>query len=93
MTEYKTLGVTNPNIKLQAVFYEKGELQRLPIVALIVVECSDIEEDTKSILVEPLCFSQEQGDIWPAQEVGSYLGMEAEGVKKDWKEDIERLEK
>ena len=90
MSKYKTIGVVNPMIKLEAVFYQKGKLTRSSVIALMVIECKD-KKDISTIF-EPLCWDREFQDILPAMEVGSYLGMEAEGEQKDWKEDMERID-
>lgn len=89
--QYKNIGVLSPDIKMEAVFYQKGKLTREPVIGLVVVECIDKKEGSSTIF-EPLCWCREFQYILPAQEVGSYLGLEAEGVKGDWTEDIERID-
>jgi len=90
MSKYHNIGVVTPVIKMEAVFYEKGKLTRDPVIALLIVECSD-EDNDKSTMVEPLCWNEKFGII-PAMELGSYLGLEAEYKERDWTEDIKRID-
>lgn len=90
MSNYRTLGVLNPSQKLKAVFYEGKELERYPVIGLMVIECQ--EEESTSIVVEPLTLSRKTGEILPANEAASYLGVEEKGKKKDWTQEIKRRE-
>jgi len=90
MSNYRTLGVLTPRQKLKAVFYEGKQLERNPVIGLLVIECQ--EEEGTSIVVEPLTLNRKSGEIFPAGEVGSYLGVEEKGKKKDWTEEIKRRE-
>lgn len=41
MSKYRTLGIVNPRQKLLAVFYEGKELEKDPVIALLIVECEE----------------------------------------------------
>lgn len=91
MSKYKTVGVVNPKIELNGVFYEKRKLTRNPVVALMVDEYSD-KKIKQYPVITPLCWNREVGEVLPAAQIGSYLGMEEEGKQKDWKEEINRID-
>ncbi|MQY58260.1 MAG: hypothetical protein GH144_01435 [Clostridia bacterium] len=91
MNKHRNIGVVTPNIKLEAVFYEEGKLTRDPVIALLVVEYTD-DEGKESVDTQPLVFNKQFGAIWEAMNIGSYLGMEAEGTEKDWTEETKEID-
>lgn len=96
MSEYKTVGaVVSPGRTFEAVFYdedEEGKVKRYPVIALEIL----VKEDKKkgnSTMTQPLCWVEERGDVFPAYDIGYCLGMEMEGKKRDWSEEIKDIEK
>ena len=44
-------------------------------------------------MTRPLSWVEEGGDVFEIDDIGYYLGMEMDGKKRDWTEDIKKLEK
>ena len=95
MREYKTVGaIVSPGRTFEAVFYheEESELKRYPVVALEILVKEDKEEGN-STMTQPLCWVEEWGNVFSMQDIGYCLGMEMDGKKRDWSEDVEELKK
>ncbi len=96
MSEYKTVGaVVSPGRTFEAVFYnedEKDKIKRYPVVALEILVKED-KEKGNSTMTQPLCWVEEWGNVFPMQEIGYCLGMEMDGKKRDWTEEVEEFEK
>lgn len=96
MSEYKTVGaVVSPGRTFEAVFYndeEKEKIRRYPVVALEILVKEDKKEGN-STMTQPLCWVEEWGNVLSIDDIGYYLGMEMDGNKRDWTEDIEKLKK
>lgn len=94
MSNYKTVGaVVSPGRTFEAVFFEEeGELRRYPVIALEILVKED-EKEGNSTMTQPLCYVAERGDIFSMQDIeGVCLGLEMEGKKKDWTEEIKDWE-
>ena len=90
MIKHTTIGVVTPGIKLEAVLYDEGNLQRYPVVVLDILRES--KEGDISTIIQPLCWSEEAGNVIHAAEIGYYLGLEAESKHRDWSKEKKKLE-
>jgi len=95
MSEYKTVGaVVSPGRTFEAVFFDEEErkIKRYLVVALEILVKED-EKEGNSTMTQPLCWVEEWGNVFQMEDIGYCLGMEMDGKKRDWSEEIEGVEK
>lgn len=96
MSEYKTVGaVVSPGRTFEAIFYnkeKKEKIRRYPVVALEILVKEDKKEGN-STMTQPLCWVEEWGNVFSMQDIGYCFGMEMDGKKRDWSEEVKEFEK